>query len=74
MSSSVDNIRILQNQINNINQKYKDLETLLRDYNDKELTLQTIEEIEKIENELSFLHKYYKVLENQLVVIMNEHH
>jgi predicted nucleic acid-binding Zn-ribbon protein len=73
ISTPLENIKILQSQIYNIIKKYKILEEQLHDYHDKDLSFKNVEEIEKIENELNFLNRYHKNLEDQLVVIMNEH-
>jgi hypothetical protein len=69
----IENIKILQGQIYNILQKYKDLEKMLHEYDNKDLTFKNIEAIEKIENELEFMNRYRKNLEDQITVIMNEY-
>lgn len=66
------NIYTLESQLTNITSKKKELEKQLREYEDKEISMKTVEEMEKLEEELEFLTKYYKTLEDQLVVIMNE--
>jgi len=73
MQTPLDNIRILQTQLKNLSEKKKDIEKQLIAYDDKDINSTTIDEIEKLENELEFLKKYYRNLEDQLVVIMNEH-
>ena len=69
----LQNIQTLQTQLENIVKQKKELEEKLKVYNEKELNLQNVEQIEKIEEELDFLNNYHNTLENQLVVIMNEH-
>lgn len=66
------NIRILESQLSKITSQKKDLEKQLKEYDDKEIDMQTVEKMEKLEEELEFLTKYYRTLEDQLVVIMNE--
>jgi DNA-binding transcriptional regulator GbsR (MarR family) len=69
----IENIKILQGQIYNILQKYKDLEKMLHEYDNEDLTFKNIEAIEKLENELEFMNRYRKNLEDQITVIMNEY-
>lgn len=66
------NIRILEGQLDKITSQKKELEDKLRAYDDKEINLKHVEEMEKLEEELEFLRGYHSTLENQLVVIMNE--
>lgn len=67
------NIRILQSQIDNITEKKLSIEKNLLLLNDKDINLETVEKMEKIEEELEFMNNYRKTLQDQLVVIMNEH-
>jgi flagellar biosynthesis/type III secretory pathway chaperone len=69
----LQNIQTLQSQLENIVKQKKELEEKLEAYDNKELSLQNVEKIEKLEDELDFLNNYHNTLENQLVVIMNEH-
>lgn len=66
------NIYTLESQLNNITSKKKELEKQLSEYENDELNMDTVEKMEKLEEELEFLTKYYRTLEDQLVVIMNE--
>jgi hypothetical protein len=67
------NIRILESQLVNIKKQKKDLEVKIKEYESKEINLKNVEELEKLEQEWEFLNGYHSTLENQLVVIMNEH-
>lgn len=69
----LQNIQTLQSQLGNLNKQKIALLEKLSSYDDKELNLHNVEEIEKIEDELEFIKNYHNTLENQLVVIMNEH-
>lgn len=69
----LQNIQTLQGQLENIVKQKKELEEKLGAYDNKELSLQNVEEMEKLEEELEFFKNYHDTLENQLVVIMNEH-
>lgn len=69
----IENIKILQAQIYNVLNKYKDLEKILQEYGNTVITFKNIEAIEKLENELEFLNIYRKNLEDQIIVIINEH-
>lgn len=66
------NIRILEGQLDKIMSQKKELEEKLHSYENKEINLKYVEEMEKIEEELDFINGYHNTLENQLVVIMNE--
>jgi ribosomal protein S2 len=69
----LQNIQTLERQMENLKKQKKELEDKLSLLNDKELNLQNVEEMEKLESELEFVSNYHNTLENQLVVIMNEH-
>jgi predicted nucleic acid-binding Zn-ribbon protein len=67
------NIRILESQLVRIKTQKKDLEAKIKEYESREINLKNVEELEKLEEEWEFLNGYHNTLENQLVVIMNEH-
>jgi len=70
---AIENILTLQGQIVKMYQKKKPLIQQLRMLTDGDYTQKTIDEMEKIEEEIDFITKYSSTLENQMVVIMNEH-
>jgi predicted nucleic acid-binding Zn-ribbon protein len=67
------NIRILESQLAKIKTQKKELEAKIKDFESKEINLKNVEALEKLEEEWEFLNGYHSTLENQLVVIMNEH-
>ena len=69
----IENIITLLEQSVNMKRKMRPLMEKLRLLTDKDMDLKEIEEMEKIEEEIEFLSKYMATLENQAVVIMNEH-
>lgn len=69
----IENIMTLLEQSVQMKRKRKPLLEKLRLLTDKDMDLKEIEEMEKIEKEVEFLTKYCETLENQAVVIMNEH-
>lgn len=66
------NIRVLEGQLEKLKVQKKELEEKLRAYNDKEINMKNVEEMEKLEEEWEFLNGYHNTLRDQLVVIMNE--
>lgn len=66
------NIRILEGQLDKLKEQKKELERKLRAYDDKEINMKHVEEMEKLEEEWEFLNGYHNTLRDQLVVIMNE--
>lgn len=70
---AIENIITLQGQLININNQRKPLINKLNLLTDGKYDMSTIDEMEKIEEELEFLRGYYSTIHNQIVVIMNEH-
>jgi len=70
---AIENIMTLQDQIVKMHKKKKPLLQQLRMLTDGDYTQETIDEMEKIEEEIDFITNYSRTLENQMVVIMNEH-
>ena len=66
------NIRILEGQLENIKMKKKELEDKMKEYENKEINMKNVEELEKLEEEWEFMNGYHNTLRDQLVVIMNE--
>lgn len=71
-NTPIENIKTIQKQISEIRKNIIELENKLHDYDDKNISIKTIDYIEKIETEIKFLEQYEHNLENQIVVIMNE--
>lgn len=69
----LENIRVLEGQLESITKKKLGIEQKLRLLNDKDFDMENVENMEKIEEELDFMTKYHKTLQEQLVCIMNEH-
>lgn len=71
-NTPIENIKTIQKQISEIRKNIIELENKLHDYDDKNISIKTIDYIEKIETDIKFLEQYEHNLENQIVVIMNE--
>lgn len=70
----IENIMTLQEQMLKLHIKRKNFENELKLLtNSDNYTQKTVDDMEKIEEEIDFISNYYNTLENQLVVIMNEH-
>lgn len=69
-----ENIMTLYDQIVKMQEKKKPLLQQLNLLTDSDtFTEKLVDEMEKLEEEVDFITKYSKTLEDQLVVIMNEH-
>lgn len=70
-----ENIMTLYDQITKMHEKKKPLLTQLNLLTDSShnYTEKDIDDMDKLEEEIDFITKYSKTLEDQLVVIMNEH-
>lgn len=68
----LSNIRTLEEQLEKLKSQKKELEEKMSNYDDKEINMKNVEEIEKLEEEWEFLNGYHNTLRDQLVVIMNE--